>query len=121
MSTNKKLRKLAETLPQVNIVIDGVKKTTQVYRYGHELIARNYKQRDEHGNLLDPEKQYLVTEAIKENQFKILQDIHKSGGMEAVNNYITKLNGIQYVKSKSRLWRWMIMLAVKISDFIINK
>lgn len=123
MSTNRKLRDKAKQLPIVNAIdpATGIRKTKEVVYYGHELIARNYKLRGEHGELIDPDKRYAIQEGVKVDNFKLLQTIHKAGGMDAVDKYIDKVTKLQYVQNKGSIWRYFIKTVTRFSIFLTNK
>lgn len=92
MSTNSKLRQIADQLPLFPKLKNGKIDFTYAKRivYGNEILKENPEAKDEKGNQILASKQYGVLKPIVKyhNHFLNLKNIFKNDGEYGVNKYI---------------------------------
>ena len=90
MSFNKKLRALADALPQTPQMKDGKEVTYKVTVKGEMLLAQNPEARF-NGETLNPNKYYMVTHTMYENHRKNMKRLYEEQGQAGVEKYVAKI------------------------------
>lgn len=95
MSRNAQLRKLAEQLPPApKFKSDGSILTTQVLKYGHEILEK-IPDASIDGKPLDAKSRYLQRVPVMANHFKELNKLVKSCGkrnpLEVIDAYVKRV------------------------------
>lgn len=107
MSTNSKLRQIADQLPLFPKLKNGKIDFTYAKRivYGDEILKENPDAKDEKGNPILANKQYGVLKPIIKyhNHFLNLKNIFKNDGESGVNKYINTVFEFNKIENTQNL------------------
>lgn len=95
MSLNKKLRALADALPQTPKMENGKEVTYKVVVKGSVLLKEN-PNATLNGEPLNPSRHYTVTHTAYENHRKNLKRIYEQQGQAAVEKYVAKIKAYHH-------------------------
>lgn len=102
MSLNKKLRMLADVLPETPQIRNGHIVSINVNTKGEWILAKDKDAKDKEGNPIKPSTWYAVKQIQYQNHRKNIMRAYKNGGEQAVEDYVAKIRAFEQATKQTQ-------------------
>lgn len=91
-------QKIVKALRKISRDLHAAIVEDQVRRDGSFLLKQNPDQVDQDGRPLNPAKKYVRAELREVDHFKVIKNLYKTSGIDAVGKYVVQQNNL-YLKN----------------------